>query len=211
MQINTKIFIQAFIILSSSFSFAQINGGMSGAYMKKLIIDNQAVIDLNTNFKNNQKSFCPKYRGSSATFCMKEYISVLTVKSSTQILQTSVVVLSVILRDKAEGHISKEDSKIQMADITLNLFDREQLSNFHLAELKPSTDTEKIELQMLRKDDEVLLTKLCQKMNDTLSKSLNELASSRNIASDGTSVAGSVERLKSSLNALTSRKWSYSY
>ena len=148
------------ILLGSTFANAEAFGkaasaqsSMSEEYIKSLMGDITKLQDFNKNFKINPKAFCPQYSGNDSSLCMKNYISSTLMKSSTEIVIFSTTVVGANLRDEKLG-FSKDEIKILMVDNLLTLFEKVKVSDFRLAKLNPKTPVEKLEVQMLKKDDQ---------------------------------------------------------
>lgn len=180
---------------------------VSFRYLTAVKEDIEPIAELDKQFDKKPESFCPSQKGSDSFLCMSEYISGLTLKSSTQvILLLGRVVQGSALPSKKAG---SRDKRLSVIENSLLVLEKTDLSKFHLSSFQVGSVEDQKELTALRVDDEKRLAQAIKKINGEIAKKLAEVEDSKEIKKSE-SESAKLRDLKLRFKNLKNRKWKYS-
>lgn len=201
------LFLFAFFGSVGLISAADVKDSVTFKYLTAVKNDIAPIVDHEKNFASKPKSFCPVEKGINRFMCMSEYISGLTLKSSTQV----VLLMGRVAHESAlpEKKSSSQNFRIlAVIENSLLIFERTNLSKFHLSTLQAVSGADKKELALLKADDEQMLAQKIKKFTGPMAKKLAEVEKSEEIKKSESDSA-KLKELKIRLKNLKNRKWKY--
>lgn len=192
------IFGLAFIFVSSAEA-----KNITQQYISQLKEESSSLSEFKKDFTASYKKFCPDTPEADEALCMYTYFSAWPVKSSTDLVLRSTILVGEFVK---KSKITSESVKLEMTDSVLSFLEKVDLGNFYVAKMKAASESDRVELAELKKLEVASLNDSIQKLCNSLSSGLSAFESSSSFRREPASNR-KLNDLKRRLEIVKKRVW----